>query len=115
MMSEETIATHSPQSRKRRVIWITLAVTLALGIGYGVFEIVATARHLSQAEERLQVTLIVCNLIAEHVESSPTNSWPRSWADLEALHPGEGINNWPWPGGHERVRSLVKVDFNTTV
>jgi hypothetical protein len=115
MMSEETGSASLSRTRirRRRWIWIGVAATVALAIGFAVWKVVTTAHYLFEAEERLVLSQVVCDLVAEHVEKSPTHAWPRSWADLESLHPGEGINNWP--GGHERVRAMVSVDFKATV
>ena len=96
-------------------ILLTIGLLAILGIAIGGYTVYLAIHNAFEAEERLQTSRIVCNLIAEHVEQTPDHSWPTSWADLESrtTQGGESINNWP--GGAARVRSLVKVDFTTNI
>ncbi len=66
-----------------------------------------------EAEDRLQISLRVTDAIIEHTRSSPTHAWPTSWDDLLRQPRGQELTQWP--GGLERVRAMVRVDFATTV
>lgn len=95
-------------SRAKPVL-VTLVV---LACAFTVTAVIMAARKTMRAEERLQATRVVCDLIAEHVENSPTHAWPTSWADLEKLPPRQSI--FRWPEDTEKFKAIVIVDFTQT-
>lgn len=104
----------TPAARRPwRVIVLVVVSMLIAALGYGVYLIRRTSMHLMEAEDRLQISLLVTDAIIEHTRASPTHAWPTSWDDL--LRQPRGQDLLKYPGGLEYARSLVRVDFSTTV
>ena len=101
-----------PRSALRRVlprILLIAGAVLVLGVARVGYLFYCGARDTMRAEERLQATRVVGDLIAEYVERSPTHAWPTSWADLEKL-PHEGCM-FAWPGQAGEYKAIVNIDF----
>src|SRR5436305_3355821 len=90
----------------RRLI---LLVTISAGIGataIAVMLVKCITRSL-RAEGHLQATLFTIDLIDQYVADN--GDWPRSWSDLERVHPR--FRESAWPSDADWVRESVYVDF----
>jgi len=93
-------------------ILLVAGVVFVLGVAGVGYLLYSGARATMRAEERLQATRVVGDLIAAYVEKSPTHSWPTSWAELEKL-PHEGCM-FAWPGQAAEYKAIVNIDFTMT-
>ena len=93
-------------------ILLALGLLMIVGIVVAGYLVYSGAHAAMRAEERLQATRVVGELIAEHVEKSPTHAWPTSWADLEKL-PHLGCM-FAWPEQAAEYKAIVKIDFTVT-
>jgi hypothetical protein len=90
-----------------------VAAVVFAGLGYGGYKVRQAYVAMFEAEDRLQISLRVTDAIIEYTRANPTHAWPGSWDDLLRQPRGQELTDWP--GGMERVRAMVRVDFGTTV
>ncbi len=95
----------------KRIFAVAAILFVCAIIAFGVLFFIGV-RTATRAEERLQATRMIGDLIAEHVEASPTHAWPTSWADLEKLPPRTSI--WEWPKDAAKFKAIVTIDFSAT-
>jgi hypothetical protein len=113
--SDPTTFLAHPRSAFARLlphILLTLGILFILALATGGYLVYRGIQITMRAEERLQATRVVAELIADHIEKSPTHSWPTSWADLEKL-PREGCM-FRWPQQASEYKAIVTIDFTTT-
>jgi hypothetical protein len=104
-----------PRSKFSRLLpRVVLGVGLAIVVGIvaGGYLVYRGVKSTMRAKERLQVTRVVGELIAEYVERSPTHSWPTSWDDLEKV-PHTGCM-FSWPQQAAEYKAVVNIDFTVT-
>lgn len=103
-------------SRSRRRFWprflIGTCVVVIIIVGVGAWLTLRSGRSLARDQRVYGATVIACELVGQWVEKS--GSWPKSWSDLESL-PGREYASMGWPRDEAEIRSLVEIDFGTTV
>lgn len=94
----------------RWIIRVVVVVVLAavLAGGYCLYRGITDSLH---AEHVLHAALLTIDLIDEHV-TSHDGTWPRSWAELEALPPRDRPGMFTWPQDSKRVQQYVAVNFS---
>lgn len=96
-----------------RRLFISAALLVAVGAVIVIsLRIRQVARFELQSEDRLQATILVCDLVASHVELNGV--WPKDWSDLESL-PTRKWSRFSWPADAVQVEALVDVDFGYDV
>jgi hypothetical protein len=93
----------------RPLFSVGVAVALLGALIWVILRVRAAAQIEFESEDRLQATIVTCDLVAEHVELKGT--WPKAWADLEAL-PARDWARFKWPADSKEVQARVGIDFS---
>ncbi|MCO6044433.1 hypothetical protein NG895_11000 [Aeoliella sp. ICT_H6.2] len=88
-----------------RIGYVAIVAVVILS-AIAIYQGIVAARH---GKETLQATLLVVDLIKQHVETHD-GAWPGSWADLEKITPPRS-SIYEWPADLQQVQQRVEVDF----
>jgi hypothetical protein len=66
------------------------------------------------AEDRLQATILVCDLVGDALDRNAGAHWPTGWAELEQL-PAREWSRFRWPDDAAEVRRFVEIDFDVAL
>ena len=100
-------------TRKRRIIaWVlsVAGVAAAVVVVWLVLTVVRVTRTMLEAEDRLHASILVCDVVGDHLEANGYTQWPRSWDELAATPPREW-SRFNWPDDIGELRGFVVVDF----
>jgi len=100
-------------TRKRRTMTWALAtagVAAVAGLVWLTYTFISVAKLQLEAEERLQLTILVCEAIGDDLEANGYTRWPRSWDELADSPPREW-RQYRWPDDVDKIHRFVVVDF----
>jgi hypothetical protein len=100
-------------TRKRRTMtWVLVVggVVAAVVLVWFARAFISVAKASLEAEDRLQATILTCEVVGDHLEANGFTEWPRSWDRLAAAPPQEW-SRFRWPDDILEIRQLVVVDF----
>lgn len=80
------------------------------GLVWLTYTFIRVAKSQLKAEERLQLAILVCEAIGDHLEANGYTRWPRSWDEL-AVSPPREWGQYRWPDDVDKIRQFVIVDF----
>ena len=100
-------------TRKRRTMTWALAtagVAAVAGLVWLPYTFRSVAKIQLEAEDRLQLTILVCEAIGDDLEANGYTRWPRSWDELDDSPPREW-RQYRWPDDVDKIHRFVVVDF----
>ncbi len=93
---------------------LILLVGIFGAITWFVSVVARTGNDMLSAEDRLQATILVCDLVGDALDRNAGARWPTGWAELEQLPPREW-SRFRWPADAAEVRRFVEIDFDVAL